>query len=392
MLQIERIQADIDALSDVILEKHNNLRDGIQIAQRWLEDAPMPSELRAHLAPVIAGELTWEGALPVTDMPVNVRLTSSAHPQPGTTLIAVDGSQIFPDRHAAVLYYLIQVGAMIFRYNHSTPSLHAQASLHFRDQEIYDDYGHIISVERIGIQRLVREMSYLADLSVAERQAQSDVMCFALTDGPLLWPYSERRKVDHPAFQAYLEALVHMRQYDIVPVGYVERPTGRAVLDLLWLGQLPLADVLNNLHNNPLRTLTDDVLMAHVLSPGERSVWFKRCSATNERHAGSGAGQEIWSYYANMGELARPVIARVDVPAWAAEDETLMIELHAALQHQARTLRGYPYVLARAHEQALVTTRDKAALDVLIQQKLIEQGTLARLSEKARQKSYLGRR
>ena len=66
--------------------------------------------------------------------------------------------------------------------------------------------------------------------------------------------------------------------------------------------------------------------------------------------------------------------------------------LHAALRHQSSVLNGYPYVLARAHEEALVTTRDKAALDSEIQRRLFEQGIVVRPSEKAQQKAFLGRR
>src|SRR5689334_25197321 len=40
----------------------------------------------------------------------------SSHPQPAplaqTTIIAADGSQILPDRHAAIQYYVINVGAL----------------------------------------------------------------------------------------------------------------------------------------------------------------------------------------------------------------------------------------------------------------------------------------
>jgi hypothetical protein len=60
--------------------------------------------------------------------------------------------------------------------------------------------------------------------------------------------------------------------------------------------------------------------------------------------------------------------------------------------HQSQALNGYPYVLARAHEQALVTMQDKAAFDAVIERKLMAQGFMPHISEKARQKSYLGSR
>jgi NurA-like 5'-3' nuclease len=176
----------------------------------------------------------------------------------------------------------------------------------------------------------------------------------------------------------------------VVPVGYVDRPGGRALLDLLWVSQLSTEDVLDKCNDNPLQRLTDRALMAKVLAPGERSAWFKRLTVANRKHRG--AGQEIWFCYVNFGENRRPMIARLEVPSWAIEEDREIATLHAALQHQVTVLNGYPYVLARAHEQALITTKDKAALDSMIQQRLVAHGVFVQLSEKARQKSYLGYR
>ena len=233
-------------------------------------------------------------------------------------------------------------------------------------------------------------MEYLAELSSIERTTKASTPCLALTDGPLLWPYPERSTEDALVLQAYLDALIHMQQTNVVPVGYVDRPGGRTLLDLLWVSQLALEDVVNRCNDNPLRLLTDRALMAKVLSSGERSAWFRRLTSANRRHAG--AGQEVWFCYVNLGASGRPMIARLEVPAWAAKKDATITTLHAALQHQVAALDGYPYVLARAHEEALITTKDKAALDSMIQQRLVARGILVQLSEKARQKSYLGRR
>ena len=130
--------------------------------------------------------------------------------------------------------------------------------------------------------------------------------------------------------------------------------------------------------------------MARVLAPGVWTTWFTRPTPTNRRHAAE--GQEIWFCYANLGSQHAPAIARIEVPAWAAVRENAMRALQAALCHQAAALDGYPYVLARAHEEALVTTQDKATLEHAIQQELLGAGIVAQSSDKARQKLLLGRR
>jgi hypothetical protein len=105
----------------------------------------------------------------------------------------------------------------------------------------------------------------------------------------------------------------------------------------------------------------------------------------------------VWFCYINVGSpsvssVYTDAIARVDVPAWSALNEDAIAALHAILLHQSQVLNGYPYVLARAHEEALVTTADKVALDGEIQRHLFAQGILACTSEKAKQKAYLGKR
>ena len=77
---------------------------------------------------------------------------------------------------------------------------------------------------------------------------------------------------------------------------------------------------------------------------------------------------------------------------WWEGDATdvAMTALQAVLTHQGEVLNGYPYVLARAHEEALVTTQDRATLEQAIQRELFSVGILAQPSNKARQKLLLG--
>ena len=82
-------------------------------------------------------------------------------------------------------------------------------------------------------------------------------------------------------------------------MGYVARPGGRPLVELLWASQLSPEDIPGKLEENPLRFLTDLQLMARFLAPGERSAWFSRPSATNQRQAGH--GHEVWFCYVNVG-------------------------------------------------------------------------------------------
>jgi len=390
VLHIERLRVDIEALSRLALERQTLREDDIARALRWLAEAPEATTLRERLATVTTGNHDWPGALPAGDALLDARFTVDGDPPRGTVVIGVDGSQVYPDPHAAAFYYLIQIGGLAFGYDGSRPRPYSCELLHFKDEELYDAQGYLISPERVGMERLVQEMAYLAELTTVEHHLAPTAPLIALTDGPLLWPYVERSRADAQAVDAYLDALGEIRRVGGLPVGYVARPGGRALVELLWASRLAPEDVPGRLAENPLRQLTDAALMARFLAPGERSAWFTRPSATNRRHAGH--GHEVWFCYVNVGMARAPVIARVESSGWGAQNADAITTLHAVLLHQAQVLNGYPYVLARAHEEALVTTVDKAALDAEIQRQLFAQGILARPSEKAQQKAYLGKR
>jgi len=87
-------------------------------------------------------------------------------------------------------------------------------------------------------------------------------------------------------------------------------------------------------------------------------------------------------FYLNVGRE----IARVEVPAWVAQDQVLLDRLHAVIYDQAQKGNGYPYALSRAHEQAVVNTADRERFNELVTAALLRQGLPVRTSEKSRSK------
>lgn len=384
MLHLEQLRTEIVALGEHAISQQRGQQESCKEARARLVSAPSTAELRELAAQYSDREAC---ALPATDVPLGQRLATDAVPQRETTVIAVDGSQIMPDRHGPVLYYLIQVGGLIFRYNGTAPTSHREAELFFNEADLYDNDGQIIG-RQLGMRRTVAELQFLAKLTTETKIAGTPDPALALVDGPLLWPYSRRSDEEQTLLPRYMTALNQFQETGAMPAGFVERPGGRPLLNLLNLIPAPSTD-RKSIPAAGIR-LTDRMLMEIYLAPGERTVWLTRQSAMNQQHARH--GHKIWFYYLNVGTPGYPVIARVEAPAWAASNARWSAKLHSVLIHQAQILHGYPYVLARAHEVALVTQEDKVALDNLLQRRLMEAGLETRPSEKARQKTYLGRR
>ena len=383
MLRLERLKPAIEALSRQAQIRLQQAEKELTHVVQWLESAPSPAALRTQLAQQRDAE--EELALPQTEWPLATRLQAADAPPQGSVLIGVDGSQIAPDRHAIALYYVIQIGALIFRYNGQAPTPSQEAALHFAEHELYDEKGLLIGGQ-LGMRRTVAELRHAATLAENVRAEGAPLPILALTDGPLLWPYTGRSKEEESALPLYFAAFDHLRDAGAMPVGFVERPGGRGLIELLWRSRLDDSGQPRHKGEQRPEAVDDELLMQHILAPGERSTWFARTSAMNERHARY--GHAVWFCYLNIGDADAPVIARIEAPRWAAERTDWGATLHAILLHQAHILHGNPYVLARAHELALVTHQDKAALESLLHRQLLERGLVARPSEKARQKGF----
>lgn len=383
MLRLERLKSAIEALSQEAQIRHQRAEAELAHVVEWLETAPPPAVLREQGRRSPAPDV--EIALPPLETPLATKTLIRETPPRETVIIGIDGSQIAPDRHAIALYYVIQVGALIYRYNGQAPIPAQEPELHFAAAELYDEYGLLIS-RQLGIRRAIAEMRYAVTLAETLSAEGPPLPVLALMDGPLLWPYERRKEEDEQALSTYLTTLSRLRELGTMPVGFTERPAGRGLIELLWQSRLDEQGKPRVKGEQPPQVVDDALLMQHVLAPGERSVWLRRVSAMNERHAH--AGHEIWFCYLNLGEAGAPVIARIETPRWAAERERWTTTLHTVLVHQAQLLHGNPYVLARAHELALVTHQDKTALESLLHRRLLARGIPARHSEKARQKGF----
>jgi hypothetical protein len=309
-------------------------------------------------------------ALPTQDpdgayMPLDRSAPLPATPQQATVL-AADGSQIIPDRHAAVYFGLINVGAIQMQYGATTPPNTITTSQLFYDEELYD-----LSEANLALRRDLNERAILADLA---EKAQSPVITF--TDGPMeLWGAKDSAGDSEfqENLQAYLRALERLKELDVITAGYVDRPAANLVVRLLEVAMLP-ADHLEDIKSfYPLRGVQDIDLYRDLLAPGERSSVFAIQSRSAPNYRG---GLRLHFFYLNVGRLDHPWPVRVEIPEWVAGSSRMLDNLHATLVHQCQIMgqRAYPYLLHRAHEVAVVTHEEKHQVIQMIAMELQRRG------------------
>ena len=379
-LELSKVAAQIEEMGRVLAERRRRHDKALPAAQELLRLFAHDQEELCRIAASEAGQ-RLRCASP-GDEPLDAALAAPAMPAQAT-LIAADGSQIYPDRHGPVFYYAINVGSIVFRHGSGqAPAVLTDPHLFYTEEKVYPG-GDPVSSDLVNVERSVAEMRTLTELILAE--CRSGLPCLGLADGSLLlWIERAALPTDRQTdlFAAYLACLGRLRAERSAVAGFVSRPHSAEVVALLWLRHLDEEDrgQAASLSDTPFRGLTDRALF-RFLQPGERSALFARGAAVNERYRAE--GHRIWFFYLNTGTD----IARLEIPEWLASRPEALGLVHAAVVDQCLFNNGYPYILTRADEQAVIQGEERETLEAMLAQAMMRNGLdLPELSRKAQQK------
>jgi hypothetical protein len=322
--------------------------------------------------------------------PLNETLAST-HPARDaaseSVLIAADGSQIIPDRHAAVQFGLVNVGAIILKSNSGeAPQIFTDSQLLF-DHELFTDTGSVTQ-DDIEFSRDIAERKKLLEL--AKEQTGTLI---ALTDGPVeIWGAKSANEGDYQkTLNEHKSILSQLQSRDVIVAGYVDKPGADLLIRLLELTQLDPDQMKEVCKQHPLRGVTDRWLFSGILKSRERSAVFALQSSSRTRYTGS---LSLHFFYLNVGDEKHPSIVRVEIPEWVAKEEAKLELLHSTLIQQCRIMgaRPYPYILHRAHEIAVVSFEEKKQIEQMLQaEQLKNREELDDLSAKQSAKNLPGR-
>jgi hypothetical protein len=314
-------------------------------------------------------------------LPLNERLDFHAPPPAlplNATLIAADGSQINPDRHGAVQFGLINVGAIVLRLNSGeAPIIRTDSQLLF-DDELFTASNNPLTDGMVALRRDLKERTKLYDLAAEFDGDGTPVITF--TDGPIeLWGAKDGE--DASAFEEgltnYLSVLSRLQERGVTTAGYVDKPAADLVIRLLELTEATPEDLQKLREYHPLRGVSDRWLFGEkknpLLSPGERSAVFTLQSKSEKYYKGVLA---LHFFYLNAGTEGRPWPVRVEIPQWVAADSEKLGILHAVLVSQCRMMgeKPYPYLLHRSHEIAVVSHEERQQVEQMLDLELRRNG------------------
>jgi len=335
-------------------------------------------------------------------------------PPPRYTLVATDGSQIYPDRHGAALWFVINIGQVFLRYDErSACRLDSVPQLFSDEREVFRGVlgqRQSVTAEDVEVVRTVRELAALYDLAAEARREDPEQPLLALMDGKLIpWSWAQANegfKLDN--LVEYTRLLARFQQLGVPVASYVSRSGANQVINLVRLGDCdqPAVKCQGCPHVEALKAelevdsmtftaaeaeklpcgrpagLVDADLMGQRLTAGARSEAFVEEIKTAQR-----VHQRALFFYVHTGAGE---IGRVELPEWAGETDGMVDFVHAAVVDQIAKGQGYPVALREAHEQAVVRAPDRAAFIELLERELVRRGSAVRHSLKQRAKERPG--
>ncbi|MHB0912018.1 MAG: DNA double-strand break repair nuclease NurA [Armatimonadota bacterium] len=382
MLELAKILRDIDALGRAHAEALSGRAGEFAAAERAMGE--ICADLDGARAKLAAAKTSWltasfaESPDGATDLP---GLPSRY------AVLAVDGSQIAPDKNEATLCYLINSASIILYYgNGERPSATVTPSLCYKEEDLFEEYGGRrvpVSEKLLGMRRTLAES---AEMEAAIARL-SDVPAVALWDGSLIRWSLQNEPPDYKkrVLAEYLRAFETARERGVPVAGYISDPGSRDCVNTLRVALCDRSPIdcdrcEGEKPCDAIGSLTDSGVYRRRLADGQRSALFISSSKILEEYG----EHAVWAYYLNVGKE----VVRVEIPEWVARDARLVDLTHAVACDQAAKGRGYPVALSEAHEHAVVRGADRAAFYSAVERSLVKHGARVTRSLKRISKNY----
>ncbi len=362
------------------------LEVGLANRQRLQRAAGLLGEVRDRQEELVEQSLELRSRLLFTaatpmepiDTPIDIPAPPKSH-----SVFATDGSQISPSHHEVTYCYLINIGRIMLHYNQGLfPLLDSIPEVFYKPEDIYISKQWGIRVQEwMGYRRTVSEAQILAEMAcrwVRPPGEHYNTPNLAMVDGSLIYwfletlPQPAREHILPPILAAWEE----LYQTNIPLMGYVSASRSIEAVNFLRLAVCPFdspncvvhcGNIEGKKKCEVITPLGDTTIWGHLLEPGQRSCLWRSNSSILHLYD---EPLRIYFCYVNVGSE----VARIEVPAWVAEDKDLLNQSLGIMLAQVDKGYGYPITLAEAHNQAVVRGGDRASFFALLEREMIRAG------------------
>ncbi|MGA1601579.1 MAG: DNA double-strand break repair nuclease NurA [Prochlorothrix sp.] len=381
MLDLTKLALQMQGISQHLAQEATASRVRLERAQQLLTLAQDRQDILLALQQQWGDRLGFTAAEPVE--PLSTCCTVPIPPKVQSVL-ATDGSQIAPSHHEIAYCYLINIGRIVLHYGQGRhPLLDSVPEVVYQPEDLYLSRQWGISTEEwMGYRRTVAESEHLADLAEALGAdlaiAPPIAPTIALTDGSLVYWFLEALpgEARDRLLPAILAAWDRLKTCRIPLVGYLSASRSSEALNFLRLQSCPKDEPDCQTHcagqtdQAPCRVfapLRDATFWSTQLQPGERGPLWRSNARILDQY---GPDQQIYFCHLHGGAE----VARVEFPAWVAQDPELLDRSLSLTLAQIQKGYGYPVALAEAHNQAVVRGGDRQRFFALLEQQMIRAG------------------
>jgi len=333
----------------------------------------------------VTGLANWQGDIKQI---FNIEAAMSRY-----TVLAVDGSQIYPDRHVAgVNCFLLNIGGCCLIYDQkSSVQFFSEPTLFLPEQVMPVSSTVPFSADIVDLKREELEFEAAVAESLKLYSTHKNFIC--LFDGSLIFWHleSKPREIKEQFIGKYIQSLKDFYDHKIVMAGYLSMPRHKELVNLVKLRLCQnKQDNFTPCHGSntscpcvQFQETVDTDLLRKFLPKGHRTVIFRHYGTINKYYFKS---IRPCFLYLNVGKE----IVRIEIPWWIAQQEHLVALICSICLDQAEKGFGYPVALAEAHEQAVVKGPDRNLFFHLIRKVGIANSQQVFVSQKSIKKRGLG--
>lgn len=296
------------------------------------------------------------------------------------SVISVDGSQIYPDKHEGTPCYLVNIGEVIIRYGQPKKPVTLNSEPHLftgRNRELFES-----TIDGVNCKRQELELTAGLKKSILEQKygAKNIILLF---DGSLIFWHLEAKEQELRCYiDVYLDLLDQMYHACIPFASYMSLPKSRELSNVLRLA-LAGFKAENEEKAQVIDHIIDTTVAHFYLTPNTRSIVFKNNNSIVKEYP---PHLVPYFFYIHVGTE----IGRVEIPAWIAQKHEYVDLIASVVLDQAIKGNGYPIVIAEAHEQAVVKGTDREFFYQLIAKAAVEQKRSILKSKKSSRKRRIG--
>ncbi len=359
--ELERVREQIFAVSN------EHLQDLEQIFKQICADDTIVIKLMSRKWSLLVP--AWQGA--IGDFS---RIKEQSHPY---QVLAVDGSQIYYDKHQGPACSLINIGTVFLHYGvqHSRVELCSYPEIMVVGHNKVD----FIGTEYINLYREQCELTEAVKKSCQYIEKSKDPFVCML-DGSLIFFQldGESKSNADDFFKHYIKQLQLFFENKILHVAYMSFPKTK---DLINVVRLFAADYQekNFQTTDYLTKFFDMDLLKLFLPQGHRTIVFESKAPICYAYP-----KHLKPYFCYLNVGAE--IVRLEFSQWIMQDSDLVDQVCAIALDQAHKGYGYPVALFEAHEQAVVKSFDREFFYDMIKQMYVKNNQQYTISAKSSKK------